>query len=140
MKPSIREWEGFLMDLECTSLLLGWGSFAPETSGMSCAPDWESPDNLDYTIFLFVLGFIVPMVVILVTSIRVTLTLKNNSSKAHNAGVVSHAKRKEDKVNDIIINNRYISVLSDQNQVNKTLLTIIAAYLICWSPYAVRYF
>ena len=76
----------------------GWGKFAPETSGMSCAPDWESPDNLDYTIFLFVLGFILPMSVILVTSVRVRLTLKNNSSRADNLGVVSHAKRKEDKV------------------------------------------
>ena len=74
-----------------SSQLPGWGSFAPETSGMSCAPDWESPDNLDYTIFLFVLGFIVPMVVILVTSIRVTLTLKNNSSKAHGKQRNSHS-------------------------------------------------
>ena len=80
------------------TLLPGWGKFAPETSGMSCAPDWESPDNLDYTIFLFVLGFIIPMLVILVTSVRVTLTLRNNSSRAHNAGVVTQAKRKEDKV------------------------------------------
>ena len=79
-------------------MVAGWGKFAPETSGMSCAPDWESPDNLNYTIFLFVLGFIVPMLVILVTSIRVTLTLKNNSSRANNAGVVTHAKRKEDRV------------------------------------------
>ena len=65
---------------------------------MSCAPDWENPDNLHYTIFLFVLGFVFPMSVILFTSIRVTLTLKNNSSRANNAGVVTHAKRKEDRV------------------------------------------
>ena len=88
--------------------LLGWGNFAPETSGMSCAPEWESRENLDYTVFLFVLGFIAPMLVILVTSVRVTLTLKNNSSKAHNAGVVTHAKRKEDKVKDIFVIKYFI--------------------------------
>ena len=77
---------------------------------MSCAPDWESPDNLDYTIFLFVLGFILPMSVILVTSVRVRLTLKNNSSRADNLGVVSHAKRKEDKVR---IEHLYIYMRSE---------------------------
>ena len=35
----------------------------------------------------------------------------------------------------IIILCKYIII---NIQVNKTLLTIIAAYLVCWSPYAVR--
>ena len=58
------------------------------------------------------------MMVIMVTSVRVNRTMKDHSRRAHNAGVVNMARRKEDKV-------------------NKTLMTIIAAYLICWSPYAV---
>ena len=78
--------------------LLGWGNFAPETSGMSCAPDWESRDSLGYTCYLFCIGFVLPMSVILVTSVRVTRTMKTNSCRAHDAGVLSQAKKKEDKV------------------------------------------
>ena len=73
---------------------------------------------IGYTCYLFLLGFVIPMLVILVTSLRVKSTMMEHSKRADKAGVVNKARKKEDKV-------------------NKTLLIIILAYLICWSPYAV---
>ncbi|CAB4057129.1 OPN3 [Lepeophtheirus salmonis] len=40
--------------------LLGWGEYTPEKSGMSCAPNWETPTSLSYVIYLFVSGFFPP--------------------------------------------------------------------------------
>lgn len=54
----------------------GFGAFVPETSGITCAPDWESNQHLVYTLYWTVGGFLAPLVVITVSSFLTVKALK----------------------------------------------------------------
>ncbi len=54
--------------LVTTPPLLGWGRYAPEGSdAISCSVDWlmTTPNALSYMVFLFLVGFFVPLLVII---------------------------------------------------------------------------
>jgi hypothetical protein len=53
--------------------LLGWSRFMPGSAGISCCPDWESNDieALTYNIGLVILGFFLPMTIILISYYRI---------------------------------------------------------------------
>ncbi|XP_040577753.1 pinopsin-like [Lepeophtheirus salmonis] len=98
--------------------LLGWGEYTPEKSGMSCAPNWETPTSLSYVIYLFVSGFFLPVIVIMYCNTKVVLFLRRNTeSKAMNStrGVAKRHER-----NSTII-----------------LLSMTTAFFICWLPYTI---
>ena len=79
--------------------LFGWGNFAPEENGMrqvfqvkkeetgksyftkfcSCAPSWKKPEDASYNLYLFSLGFFLPMGIIIVSSVSILSTLNKVS-------------------------------------------------------------
>ncbi|XP_040577306.1 blue-sensitive opsin isoform X2 [Lepeophtheirus salmonis] len=99
--------------------LLGWGDYIPEKSGMSCAPNWESPSSLTYIIYLFLFGFFLPVLVIITCNVKVALFLKKNTaSKSMSSSVRGIAKRHER--NSTII-----------------LMVMTLAFFIAWLPYTI---
>lgn len=54
----------------------GFGAYVPETSGMTCAPDWESNKHLLYTWYWTIFGFLVPLFIILITSYKTIAQMK----------------------------------------------------------------
>ena len=60
--------------------LTGWGSYRPEKNGMSCAPSWSEAQDTTYNIFLFSLGFFLPLLIIIISSFSVISIIKENIS------------------------------------------------------------
>lgn len=52
--------------------LLGWSRFVPGSAGISCAPDWRSTssETLSYNILLMLVGFGLPVTVIVTSYIK----------------------------------------------------------------------
>ena len=57
----------------------GFGAYVPESSGMTCAPDWESNKHIYFTIYWLFAGFFIPLTVIIYTSYKTVLRLKEVS-------------------------------------------------------------
>ena len=57
----------------------GYGVYVPESSGLTCAPDWESNKHIYFTIYWLCTGFLIPLTVILYTSYKTVLHLKEVS-------------------------------------------------------------
>ena len=57
----------------------GYGVYVPESSGMTCAPDWESNKHIYFTIYWLCTGFLIPLTVIIYTSYKTVLHLKEVS-------------------------------------------------------------
>jgi c-opsin len=57
--------------------LLGWGKYSIEGTGVSCSVDWESTtfNSLTYIAFLFVIGFLIPVIAIVSSYVGVCITL-----------------------------------------------------------------
>ena len=49
--------------------LFWFGSFGVEDKGMGCSPSWRDSEALSYNLFLFGVGFFVPLTIIIVTNI-----------------------------------------------------------------------
>ena len=45
--------------------------FAIEENGMSCAPSWKTKDDFSYNIFLFTIGFFLPLFILMITGIKI---------------------------------------------------------------------
>ena len=43
---------------------------------MSCAPSWKHPDDLSYNLFLFTVGFFLPLSIILGTGVKILVIIK----------------------------------------------------------------
>lgn len=97
--------------------LLGWGHFAPEENGMSCAPSWTKPEDAGYNLYLFSLGFFLPMGIIIVSSVSILLTLKNAVELAA----------------DDVIQQK---IIDKQVKVFKMVFLLILSFVLCWTPYA----
>ena len=78
--------------------LLGWGSYRPEKNGMSCAPSWSHPDDAPYNIFLFSLGFFLPLIIIIITSLSVIITINKNISSIISDSIRQAAMDRQAKV------------------------------------------
>ncbi len=92
-----------------------WGYYAPETSGLTCAPCWEDPACVSYGWYILILGFLIPLFFIIVSSIAVIVLLKTSTSSSF----VSQAKEKRERA------------------VTRTILIMLLAFCIVWSPYAI---
>lgn len=58
--------------LSMTPPLFGWSRFVPGSARISCAPDWRSPStkSLSYNIVLMIIGFVLPVIVIVTSYIK----------------------------------------------------------------------
>ncbi|KAK1133278.1 hypothetical protein K0M31_011094 [Melipona bicolor] len=101
----------------CLSLppLFGWGSYSPEAGNVSCSVSWEVHDPVtkseSYIGFLFILGLIIPVLVISSSYAAIILTLRRVRKRAGASG------RREAKI-------------------TKMVALMITAFLLAWSPYA----
>ncbi|XP_046815812.1 parapinopsin-like isoform X2 [Vespa crabro] len=95
--------------------LFGWGSYGPEAGNVSCSVSWEVHDSAtnsdSYIGFLFILGLVLPVVVIVTSYFAIVTTTIRVKKKAGARG------RREAKV-------------------TKMVALMISTFLIAWSPYA----
>ena len=47
----------------------------------SCAPSWKNPEDAAYNLYLFSLGFFLPMGIIIISSVSILSTIKKVSIK-----------------------------------------------------------
>ncbi|XP_014250922.1 pinopsin-like [Cimex lectularius] len=94
--------------------LLGWGEYGPEAANLSCSVNWETRghNSTSYIIYLFVLGFFIPLFVICFSYINIIRTMKKSSLAM---GGVSKA----------------------ESRVVLMIAVMILAFLIAWTPYAI---
>eukprot|EP00095_Tigriopus_kingsejongensis_P001031 maker-scaffold587_size153100-snap-gene-0.29 protein:Tk01031 transcript:maker-scaffold587_size153100-snap-gene-0.29-mRNA-1 annotation:"hypothetical protein DAPPUDRAFT_302649" len=99
--------------------LLGWSFYAPETSGLSCAPAWEDHSSIGYNWYMLSLGFFLPMSIIVFTSVCVIVNLKMNVANQASSSVIRRNAQKR------------------ENKVNRMVLFMISSFSVSWTPYAV---
>jgi hypothetical protein len=78
--------------------LTGWGSYRPEKNGMSCAPSWSDKEDTTYNIFLFSVGFFLPLVIIITTSLSVIRSIHQNISTIISSDIKKAALDRQYKV------------------------------------------
>ena len=114
--------------------IFGWGSFRPESNGMSCAPSWRNHSDIPYNIFLFSLGFFLPLAMIILSSLSVIFILRRNVSTLTSKDVKKSALERERKVlimvKLILINLFFYMILLQ-------IGVLIFVFLLCWTPYAI---
>ncbi|KAL6267447.1 hypothetical protein P5V15_000523 [Pogonomyrmex californicus] len=93
-----------------------WGSYGPEAGNISCSVSWELHDsemhNDSYIGFLFVVGFFLPVIIII----------------SCYCGMIKNLKK---------IRKRIGSKNRREKKVTKMVYLMILAFLIAWSPYAI---
>lgn len=98
--------------------VFGWGYFKLECLGLSCGPAWDDPDNYSYTSYLLFMGFVVPAVVITLTSTVLVVVMKKHSAQIQLASLKSAMAKKELRV-------------------TKMVMAMTFSFLGVWSPYAI---
>ncbi|KAK2588365.1 hypothetical protein KPH14_004379 [Odynerus spinipes] len=95
--------------------ILGWGSYGPEAGNVSCSVSWEVHDTAtksdSYIGFLFTLGLVLPVVVIVASYFAIVTTTRRVKRRAGSRG------------------NR-------EAKVTRMVALMISAFLIAWLPYA----
>lgn len=75
---------------------LGWGSYGPEAGNLSCSVSWEVHDPVtksgSYIAFLFILGLVIPVLVITASYVAIVLTLKKVSKRAGRIEIPANSK------------------------------------------------
>lgn len=96
-----------------TPPLFGWGSYVNEAANISCSVNWEDRtyDSMTYIIYLFLLGLVVPIIVIGFSYMTIIVKVKANRLQS---GQVTKAEGK----------------------VTKVVLVMVLAFLVAWTPYA----
>ncbi|XP_053608832.1 parapinopsin-like [Plodia interpunctella] len=97
-----------------TPPLIGWGNYDQEAANISCSVNWheQSMNTLTYILFLFAMGLIVPLAVIIYSYVNIIRTLKKNSQRL---GRVSRAETKATAM----------------------VFVMIIAFMVAWTPYSV---
>ena len=96
------------------SPLLGWGSYTPELNGMrygvvrsskinphpspSCAPSWRLPADTSYNLFIFLLGFFLPVIIITTSSTAVFVAVFRVSRLVQLSNIRKKMMKKQWKV------------------------------------------
>ena len=91
--------------------LTGWGAYRPEQNGMSCAPSWSDTQDTTYNIFLFSMGFFLPLIIIIFTSLSVIMTIKQNISTIISSDIRRAAMKRQYKVVKMVRNKVYIEAI-----------------------------
>ncbi|XP_033222619.1 green-sensitive opsin-like [Belonocnema kinseyi] len=96
--------------------LFGWGSYGPQAGNISCSVSWGSHDPITHTrsyiSYIFSIGFIIPLIVIVSSYCSIIITLRNSRER------VGSGRKHEEKV-------------------TKMVALMISAFLVAWTPYAV---
>lgn len=112
-------WMVWLYSL-CFSIppFLGFGKYVPETSGMTCAPDWESNEHLVFTWYWVIFGFLAPLVAIFVSNIATIWTLKKGTKSTQSTGIKRVSQKRQKNVSTLVF-----------------LMNL--AFIVGWMPYAI---
>ena len=105
--------------------LFGWSSFVPEGLSVVCCVNWQSnkPNDVSYNFFIMVMGYFVPMIVILTTQSSVFTEIKMMGERAKRmAGTMSPLSK------DSLRNERQLTILTSM---------MVVGFNIAWLPYAV---
>lgn len=99
--------------------MIGWNRAIPGKAGFSCGPDWTSSDpwSYAYVVFLMVLGFFLPLLLICIFHILIYRHIGQASLPGNINAVIKASRQK-----------------SQMKLVRMTFLCIIA-FLISWLPY-----
>ncbi|XP_022247174.1 rhodopsin, GQ-coupled-like [Limulus polyphemus] len=106
--------------------LFGWGSYIPEGFLTSCSFDYltRTPVNRAYFVFLYILGFFLPLLVILTSYFIIW--------KA-----VFHHEQEMSQIHVNRATSRYITRRRSDCKSAEMILCIIGLFLLSWTPYAI---
>lgn len=107
----------------------GWGDYVAEGFQTSCTFDYltRTVSNQSYIAFIYLFGFVVPLVVIALSYIMILQALKKHEEKMNKMA----AKMKVDDINK----NR--EKTKAEIKIAKIAIMIVCLFMLSWSPYAV---
>ncbi|CAF1548176.1 unnamed protein product [Rotaria sp. Silwood1] len=117
----------YLLALFWTLLpLIGWSSYDYEGVGASCSIKWEdrSLNVVSYNITIFLFVFLIPVIIIIITNIRVFHVIRERRRRISINLDESHTQR------------QYLI----ECRMTYTVIFIISGYLLAWTPYAIMSF
>ncbi|KAL4641864.1 hypothetical protein GN956_G10491 [Arapaima gigas] len=99
--------------------VVGWAGYAPDPTGATCTINWRNNNTsfISYTMAVIFVNFLIPLSVMFYCYYNVSVTMKRYS-----------ATNTLDSMN---------IDWSDQMDVNKMSIVMIAMFLVAWSPYSV---
>lgn len=96
----------------------GWSEYVPEQCGLSCAPCFQDPRYKDYSIYILVAGFIIPLIVIITSSALTILRLR----------FYAQLKAKANLKSDLISRREWKATLM--------VLVMVLVFFLSWSGYS----
>ncbi|XP_035729999.1 rhodopsin-like isoform X2 [Vespa mandarinia] len=119
--------------------LFGWGSYGPEAGNVSCSVSWEVHDSAtnsdSYIGFLFILGLVLPVVVIVTSYFAIVITTIRVKRKA---GKKDYTRDLSAFIFRFFFFFRTCAGTRGRREakVTKMVALMISTFLIAWSPYA----
>ncbi|KAG5838469.1 hypothetical protein ANANG_G00224020 [Anguilla anguilla] len=109
----------WIMALTCAvPPLLGWSRYIPEGMQCSCGIDYYTPkpelNNVSFVIYMFVLHFSIPLVVIFFCYSRLLCTVRAAAAQQQESETTQRAEK----------------------EVTRMVVVMIISFLVCWVPYA----
>nr|AXN75756.1 opsin [Renilla koellikeri] len=105
--------------------IFGWSAYVFEGFGLHCSILWTSAQikHLSYSVFLLLFFFVIPVIIMVASYIRMFLVVKNLSSNAKQLWGQNAQWTQQS----------YLL----QKRLTKQLLFVTTGFLVAWSPYAV---
>ncbi|EFX89511.1 pteropsin9 [Daphnia pulex] len=96
--------------------LFGWGRYDREAAHISCSVNWESKtnNNRSYILYMFCMGLVVPLAVIIISYVRILRVVQKQSGNVHR-----HRRDAAEK------------------RVTMMVACMIAAFMAAWTPYSI---
>ena len=116
-----------------------------ESTGIACAPNWESsaPSDLSYEVYLLFFGLIVPLTIILWSYTKILLTVRRVSAKSFpnyptlaNEPCFFHLFSTEHSVFQQVKYGVCPVTAEHQKRSTRMVALMISCFLIAWLPYA----
>ncbi|KAG2471034.1 rhodopsin [Polypterus senegalus] len=109
----------WIMALSCAAPpLLGWSRYIPEGMQCSCGIDYYTlkpeVNNESFVIYMFIVHFTIPMIVIFFCYGRLVCTVKEAAAQQQESETTQRAER----------------------EVTRMVVVMVVGFLICWVPYA----
>uniref|UniRef100_A0A4W2C9I2 Rhodopsin n=1 Tax=Bos indicus x Bos taurus TaxID=30522 RepID=A0A4W2C9I2_BOBOX len=109
----------WVMALACAAPpLVGWSRYIPEGMQCSCGIDYYTPheetNNESFVIYMFVVHFIIPLIVIFFCYGQLVFTVKEAAAQQQESATTQKAEK----------------------EVTRMVIIMVIAFLICWLPYA----
>ncbi|KAM3843424.1 rhodopsin [Vipera latastei] len=109
----------WIMALSCAGPpLIGWSRYIPEGMQCSCGVDYYTPTpevyNESFVIYMFLVHFIIPLMVIFFCYGRLLCTVKEAAAQQQESATTQKAEK----------------------EVTRMVIIMVIAFLVCWVPYA----